>query len=175
MRLWKEILTHIGINAERLRIEWVSAAEGVRFATIITEFTAQLQELGPLWDAKGEDAERLRLRLASAKALVPYFKLVKSNKLAGSLDSIRTEADEIFNQKEIERLYRGLVEEKLVLNEIMCLLKEKQYSVEEISEVLHLSRSEVSKCLGIAAKKRLIRWASGGFTAALAGGGPTKT
>jgi F420-non-reducing hydrogenase iron-sulfur subunit len=37
----------LGLEAGRLRLEWISAAEGVRFAEVINEFTDQVRELGP--------------------------------------------------------------------------------------------------------------------------------
>jgi F420-non-reducing hydrogenase iron-sulfur subunit len=37
----------LGLEEGRLRLEWISAAEGARFAQIINEFTAQIRELGP--------------------------------------------------------------------------------------------------------------------------------
>ena len=37
----------LGIEPGRLRLEWISAAEGTRFAEIINEFTDQVRELGP--------------------------------------------------------------------------------------------------------------------------------
>jgi F420-non-reducing hydrogenase iron-sulfur subunit len=37
----------LGLEEGRLRLEWISAAEGARFAQIINEFTDQVRELGP--------------------------------------------------------------------------------------------------------------------------------
>jgi F420-non-reducing hydrogenase iron-sulfur subunit len=37
----------LGIDERRLRLEWISAAEGARFAQVIDEFTDQVRELGP--------------------------------------------------------------------------------------------------------------------------------
>ncbi|MBO8129713.1 MAG: 4Fe-4S binding protein [Peptococcaceae bacterium] len=37
----------IGIDRRRLRLEWISAAEGTKFAKMATDFTAQIKELGP--------------------------------------------------------------------------------------------------------------------------------
>ncbi len=42
-----QLLRLLGIDAGRLRLEWVSAAEGARFARIMTEFTEQVRALGP--------------------------------------------------------------------------------------------------------------------------------
>jgi F420-non-reducing hydrogenase iron-sulfur subunit len=36
----------LGIEEGRLRLEWISAAEGARFAHVINEFTDQVRELG---------------------------------------------------------------------------------------------------------------------------------
>ncbi len=37
----------LGLEEGRLRLEWISAAEGARFAQVINEFTDQVRELGP--------------------------------------------------------------------------------------------------------------------------------
>ena len=47
-RLLKRILPEYGIEPERLKLEWVAASEGERFARIVNDFTEQLRELGPL-------------------------------------------------------------------------------------------------------------------------------
>jgi F420-non-reducing hydrogenase iron-sulfur subunit len=40
-------LDDFGIENERFRLEWVSAAEGPRFAQVVGEFTDQVKNLGP--------------------------------------------------------------------------------------------------------------------------------
>ncbi|MFW9947913.1 MAG: hydrogenase iron-sulfur subunit [Candidatus Odinarchaeota archaeon] len=47
-RLHNILIKQLGVNPMRVRLEWVSASEGKRFADIITEFTNQIKELGPL-------------------------------------------------------------------------------------------------------------------------------
>ncbi|MFX1254461.1 MAG: hydrogenase iron-sulfur subunit [Promethearchaeota archaeon] len=42
-----EALKTLGWEAGRLRLEWISASEGKKFAQIMTEFTQQIIELGP--------------------------------------------------------------------------------------------------------------------------------
>jgi F420-non-reducing hydrogenase iron-sulfur subunit len=46
--LMKRILREFGIDERRLRLEWISAAEGEKFAKVSTEFTEELRALGPL-------------------------------------------------------------------------------------------------------------------------------
>ena len=47
-RLLTKMLEQFGIEKERFRLEWVSAAEGVKFQHICNEFTEQIRKLGPL-------------------------------------------------------------------------------------------------------------------------------
>jgi F420-non-reducing hydrogenase iron-sulfur subunit len=43
----KKLMEQMGMDPERLRLEWVSAAEGEKFARVVTEFTNTLKEKGP--------------------------------------------------------------------------------------------------------------------------------
>lgn len=45
--LTKSILKQLGIEPERLQMEWISASEGARFVQVVTEFTEKIQSLGP--------------------------------------------------------------------------------------------------------------------------------
>ena len=52
--LMHSLLDYVGIERERLLVEWVSTAEGARFAEMTTQFAAQVRELGP-WGGKRID------------------------------------------------------------------------------------------------------------------------
>jgi F420-non-reducing hydrogenase iron-sulfur subunit len=41
------LMTFAGLEPERLRLDWVSASEGDRFARIVNEFTEAVRALGP--------------------------------------------------------------------------------------------------------------------------------
>jgi F420-non-reducing hydrogenase iron-sulfur subunit len=43
----KSILRAFGVDQERVRLEWVSASEGQRFAEIVRDMTERLRILGP--------------------------------------------------------------------------------------------------------------------------------
>jgi F420-non-reducing hydrogenase iron-sulfur subunit len=45
--LTQKLLRQFGIEPERLRLEWISASEGARFAETIREFTETIRSLGP--------------------------------------------------------------------------------------------------------------------------------
>jgi heterodisulfide reductase subunit A len=48
MELLQGVLEDIGINPHRLKVEWISAAEGERFAKSIESFVDALKEIGPI-------------------------------------------------------------------------------------------------------------------------------
>lgn len=43
----KAVLRQYGVDPARVRLEWVSASEGDRFAQVISEFTDEIRALGP--------------------------------------------------------------------------------------------------------------------------------
>jgi len=47
VKLLKKLLEELGIDPKRVRFEYVSASEGQKFATVVTEFVAEMKKLGP--------------------------------------------------------------------------------------------------------------------------------
>jgi F420-non-reducing hydrogenase iron-sulfur subunit len=43
----KKVLEALGLDSDRVRLSWVSAAEGQRFADVVTEFTEKIEQMGP--------------------------------------------------------------------------------------------------------------------------------
>ena len=78
MHLGKKLLEYVGVNPDRLRLEWVSAGEGTRFAEMVTSFTERIRKLGPLGSIEGIDREQLEFELKAAKLAVPRAKQLES-------------------------------------------------------------------------------------------------
>jgi F420-non-reducing hydrogenase iron-sulfur subunit len=55
----KDMVKLLGIEDGRLRLEWISAAEGARFAQVINEFTDQVRALGPSPFGRSNTVQRL--------------------------------------------------------------------------------------------------------------------
>jgi len=54
-KLLQKMLDQFGIERERVRLEWISAAEGDRYAQVVRNMTEQVRSLGPLnWQRKME-------------------------------------------------------------------------------------------------------------------------
>jgi F420-non-reducing hydrogenase iron-sulfur subunit len=45
--LLKNVLKDLGIEPERLRLEWISASEGDKFATVVRDMVDEVKRLGP--------------------------------------------------------------------------------------------------------------------------------
>jgi len=50
--IMKNLLEFMGIDSRRIRMSWVSASEGKKFAEVISEVTRDIAELGPLQPLK---------------------------------------------------------------------------------------------------------------------------
>ena len=55
MDMLKSMLGDLGFDPRRFRREWISGAEGKKFAEVITDFTRELVELGPNPLKEGEN------------------------------------------------------------------------------------------------------------------------
>ncbi|OQX56680.1 MAG: methyl-viologen-reducing hydrogenase subunit delta [Candidatus Cloacimonas sp. 4484_209] len=45
--LLKKVMETLGLESERLRLSWISASEGQRFADVVTQFTQEIARMGP--------------------------------------------------------------------------------------------------------------------------------
>jgi len=57
MKMTAELLDILGIGHDRMRLEWISASEGQKFAETMREFTEKIKSLGPNPMAKGGDGK----------------------------------------------------------------------------------------------------------------------
>jgi len=54
MPLLKKMLAQFGIEEGRVRLEWVSASEGAKYATVVNDMTETVRALGPFKLNHGE-------------------------------------------------------------------------------------------------------------------------
>ena len=160
VHICKKLLAQTGVNPERLRMEQLSAGEGIRFAEFMNDFSRKVRDLGPLGTGEGIDKDSLKFRLNAAVKLVPYIRLVERERLRVRFDTAE-EYEEFFNGDEFNRLFRELIADKLAISQIMTLLREKPLSTGEISEALNIPPSEVSKYMKDSSRQGLARFDEG--------------
>ncbi len=157
MHICKRLLGHVGVNPERLRLEWLSSSEGMRFAEVVNGFSGQVRDLGPLGEGEGIDPDALRIKLEAITQLIPYVKLVERERLRVPLKS-EEEYERFFASDEVIKLFDELVAGRLTISQILLLLREGPLSTRKISEALQLNPSEVSRHLNISARQGLVRY-----------------
>jgi coenzyme F420-reducing hydrogenase delta subunit/ferredoxin len=131
--LCKRIMEHIGLNPERLRLEFMSSADGNLFAEVMSEFGNKVNELGPLGIAEGIEENDLKSNLANIRRLVPYIKLVKNEKLGSRLANPE-EYDQLFSKDEIDRLFSEVISYHIDPEKCQaCMICARRCPVEVIS------------------------------------------
>jgi F420-non-reducing hydrogenase iron-sulfur subunit len=142
--LYRKLLKYVGINPERLRLEWLGASEGIRFAEVMNDVSGKIKALGPLGSSEGTDGSILRHKLEAVKNLLPYIKLVERERLRVPVASVE-EYNQFFAGEDVEKIIRELIIDKLEINRILSVLREGPLSSEEISARLGLDLSDVVK------------------------------
>jgi len=105
--LCRKVMEHIGLNPERLRIEFMSSAEGSRFAETVSDFIKKVSAIGPLGKSEGLEENGLKSKLDEIGRLIPYIKIVTRDKLSSRLKDPE-EWNKLFTKDEIDTLFREL-------------------------------------------------------------------
>jgi coenzyme F420-reducing hydrogenase delta subunit len=157
VHLCKKLMGHIGLDPERLRIEWIAASEGSRFAEVMSDFAGMLRDLGPLGSNEGIDEAELTTRLEAVARLVPFVKLVEREKLRAPEKTEQT-VNEFYASDEANRVFDELIADRITVTRILLALEEGPLSTGEISEALGLSPSEVSKHMMTSSRQGFVRF-----------------
>ena len=157
--LFRKIMEHLGLNPERLSIEFMSGGDGNLLVDIIRKFTEKIKVIGPIGKAEEIEANNLKAMLEAVGKLIPYLKLVERERLRVSSKSEKAYND-LFASEETDKLFNELIADKLVISRILSLLGEKPLSTGEISTILNLDPSEVSKHIKNSSKHGLVRYDS---------------
>ena len=155
--LCKKIMERIGVNPERLRLESLSAGEGIRFAEVMNDFGKKIKELGPLGQGGGIDENGLKFKLEAVTRLIPYMKLVERERLRVPVKSEEA-YHKFFASDEFNQLFRELIADKLAISQITSLLRDKPLSTGKIAEILGLTPSEVSRHMNTSSRHGLVRY-----------------
>src|SRR5208337_4143511 len=142
VNLAKKLLEHVGLNPERLKIEFMSGSESNLFVEGVNGFVKKVKELGPLGRGEGLDEKELKLKLEAVTLLIPYIKLVERERLR--LPAMPEEEYlKFFDSDELNRLFNETIGDKLAISQIMLLLRERPLPTAEMAKRLGLTPSEV--------------------------------
>ncbi len=159
MYIARALLERVGVDPSRLRLEWIAASEGNRFAEVMTGFAQHVTDLGPLFDDDDSAAaDKLGLDLEALHRLVPYLKLVERERLRVPPPKTEERYNEFFGRQETRALIGELVDEKLRMSQIQLLLGERPRTTAELAQVLGLTPSEVARYVQSSSRHGLVRY-----------------
>ncbi len=101
--LSKKIMECMGLDPERLRIEFMTSGDGILFAEVINNFSKKIKTLGPLGEPENTDRDELKNKINKIRKLIPYIKIATRDKLETRLNT-REEYENLFTKDEIEGL-----------------------------------------------------------------------
>jgi NADH-quinone oxidoreductase subunit E len=142
MRWAADLIESAKVDPKRLKLEWISASEGQRFADTVKDFTDQIRELGPIG---GEEREEISSELRAAEKAASDSRV---RILLGKERELVEEGnvyDEKKSQDEFDELMRNTLDAEHIRSKILLLTKEEPLSVKEISERLNEPSWDIGK------------------------------
>jgi len=145
IKMLKKLLALTGFEPDRLRLEWVSASEGQRFAKVVTEFTGQIKKLGPSPLSGKKPKQRILGNLQAATNAASDFRL---RVLVGRERELTEKCNvyqEKISQEEFDSLLDETVEAEFTRHKIYLLAKNEPVSVKALAEAVEMKPADVLK------------------------------
>ncbi len=131
--LCRKIMEYIGLNPERLSIEFMSSGDGILFTEVVDDFCQRVKELGPLGKGEKLDQNEFKSKLEEVRKLIPYIKIVKRKKLESRLET-EEDYDGFFTRDEIDRLFSEVVSYHIAPDKCQaCMICLRKCPVEAIT------------------------------------------
>ncbi len=156
IRMLGKLLALTGLEPDRLRLDWVSAAEGQRFAQIVTEFKEKIKKLGPSPVSGANPNQKIltNLQVARNAAADPKLRTLVGREL--QLTEKGNVYDEKLPQAEFDSLLNEAVETEFVRQKIHFLTSEKSLPVKALAEAIELKPADVLKQIVAMRRKNMI-------------------
>jgi len=156
IKMLKKLLAQTGLEPQRLRLEWVSASEGGRFAELVRDFTGQITKLGPSPLTGEKPNENILTNVLAAKGAAEDFRL----RLLVGREKTMTEDGNVYGEKvteeELNKTIEDIVSSEYVRNKIYLLLRHEPLSVKELSKRLDLDPPKVLRHIVVMRRKGLV-------------------
>lgn len=156
IELTKKLIEKAGLKPERLRLEWVSASEGKRFAQIMSEMNEKIKELGPNPVSGRNPDMDIMENLLLARNAAEDFRL----RLLVGKAYILTERGNVYNKKieqdRLNNVIEEIIDEELLRQKILSSLLKKSQSVKEIAIDIETPSREVLEHLVVLKDRGLV-------------------
>jgi F420-non-reducing hydrogenase iron-sulfur subunit len=144
IKMLKKLVALAGLEPERLKLEWVSASEGQRFAQVVTEFTEQVRKLGPS-PISGKNCREILLNLEAAKNAASDFRLRVLVGRERELTEKCNVYEERISQEEFDSLLDETVNDEFLRQKIHLLTQTEPLSVKSLALATGIKPAAVLK------------------------------
>jgi hypothetical protein len=145
------VLETIGVDQKRFSVQWVSAAEGIRFVNVIREFSETILGFGTTGTREGLDPFSLRHKLEAARMALEgrtirmlFAKQCRQIKESGTHGTF----------PEPEKLREAFTKE-LLQNETLLYLRQNTRSAPELAGLVGISIEQVVTVVDSLRKKNI--------------------
>jgi len=156
IKMLKRLLALTGLELGRLRLEWVSASEGQRFAQIVTEFTNQIKKLGPSPVSGKSPNLKVLENLQAAKNAASDFRLRVLVGRERELTEKNNVYEEKIPQEEFDAVLDSAVEAEFIRHKIHLLTRGRPLPVKALAEATELKPAEVLKHIVAMRRRNMI-------------------
>lgn len=143
IKMLKKLIALTGLELGRLRLEWVSAAEGQKFAQVVTEFTEQIRKLGPSPVSSEKPNQQIFENLQAAKNAAAGFKLRILVGRELELTKKNNVYQEKLSQEEFDSMRDEIVEAEFIQHKIHLLTRTKPLPVKVLAEAVEMKPAAV--------------------------------
>ena len=141
INLLKKLLDLIGFR-DRLRLDWVSASEGNRFAQLVNEFNEHIKNLGPSPIRKKKLKKELTDDFNAIKSVLNDSRL---RILVGRQRKIIEVYGDIISEEKFENILDDAVHNEFIRHKILQKIARRSKSVPEISKEIQIEPNKVLK------------------------------
>ncbi len=143
IKMTRQLVKKAGLEPERLRMEWVAASEGERFAILMREFPKQVKELGPSPLSGEKPDEKLLANINAAKLAALDFRLraivAKERKIV--------EQGNVYGETKTQDEWDEFMEDAIITEferkRLLELIADQSMSVKELASEIELPTDRI--------------------------------
>jgi F420-non-reducing hydrogenase iron-sulfur subunit len=142
MKMLSKVLSKINFS-ERLRLDWVSASEGARFAQLVSDFTEYIQKLGPSPIHNKKVKKEIIENLNAVKFALCDKRL---RALVARQRELTTEGNvygDVIPNEEFENILNNAIENEVIRHKILEKIKLEGKSVPDIAKEIDVEPYKV--------------------------------
>ncbi len=156
----KKLMEMAGIDKRRVRLEWISASEGQRFANIMKEFIDEIKQIGPSPISVSLMEEEKDIKILESIRIAK--KAAESFRLRSVVARIRKSVEEgnVYGEKvpqeRFKELMDQLIRDEYIRSGILLTVEDGPKTVEEIADEIGISEEIIFKNVARLWKKQVV-------------------